>query len=48
VEWSGARVGAEQAGRVIGGTAWAVVQLLILLGALVVTVVALVRAFRRR
>lgn len=32
----------------IGGTAWNLVQLLILLGALAVAVVALVRAFRRR
>ncbi len=32
----------------MGGTPWLVVQLLILLGALVVVVVALVRAFRRR
>ena len=32
----------------IGGTPWLIVQVLILLGALVVTVLALVRAFRRR
>jgi hypothetical protein len=32
----------------MGGTPWLVVQVLILLGALVVAVVALVRAFRRR
>lgn len=32
----------------LGGTPWLVVQLLILLGALVVVVVALVRVFRRR
>jgi hypothetical protein len=32
----------------IGGTPWLIVQVLILLGALVVAVIALVRAFRRR
>lgn len=32
----------------IGGGAWNGVQLLILLGALVVAVIALIRAFRRR
>ena len=32
----------------IGGGAWNAVQLLILLGALAVAVIALIRAFRRR
>jgi hypothetical protein len=46
LEWSDARSG--RAVTTAGGTAWILVQLLILLGALVVVVIALVRAFRRR
>jgi hypothetical protein len=46
LEWSDARSG--RAVLTTGGTAWNLVQVLILLGALVVVVLALVRAFRRR
>jgi hypothetical protein len=44
VEWR--RAGDERM-TMLGGTPWLAVQLLILLGALVVAVIALVRTFRR-
>ena len=41
-------LGPDERATVMGGTPWLLVQLLILLGALAVAVIALVRAFRRR
>jgi hypothetical protein len=48
MEWVHAKARAHRDRPMIGGTAWIAVQLLILVGALVVAVIALIRAFHRR
>ena len=48
MEWLDATGRARRSVTTIGGGAWNAVQVLILLGALVVAVIALIRAFRRR